>query len=517
MLLVFMYLLCRSCDRACDHSPPSTILKFSSHFSGAHGIRVASLNVNSLPAKIDEIALLASCGRLDVLAIVESKLDLSFSDASLRIEGYDLFRRDRNRNGGGVALYVRSSHRATLVFSDPILELLAVRIKPINLIITVCYLPPGSSSSTTSDLRKQLCTYSGEKALFMGDFNLDVGCSDGRAHDFVKVLNTAGFVQLVKDPTRVTPNSSTTIDLLLCNCVDYVTKVSVAKLTVSDHYCVTGVIRTRIKKTVSECGSSDTDVVECRNLRGINPFEFADEISKTDFSNLRTEINNADEFAGAIARTVNCVMDKLAPRRRKRIRKKANPWFQSHIFSMIENRSFFHDRWFATRSLDDWNIYRFWRNKVRNEIKRCKKQYIHDKIRESAGNSTKWWQTVKSLGDFENTLDSDPNLAADQLNEYFLSVPEKFRSKLKSKCNNAGVGGSVQLANRCQLNEFNIPHLSTDECFKLVLSLKKTSAGPDEVEVECLKNAVHSLGFLHFLTDFFNMVVSDYGCVPQLA
>ena len=45
--------------------------------------------------------------KLDVLALNETRLDSSISDDLVSIEGYDILRSDRNRNGGGVCIYVR--------------------------------------------------------------------------------------------------------------------------------------------------------------------------------------------------------------------------------------------------------------------------------------------------------------------------------------------------------------------------------------------------------------------------
>ncbi len=50
------------------------------------------------------------CGCLDILALNETCLDQSFSNNLVSIPGYNLERRDRNRNeggGGGGVLYKR--------------------------------------------------------------------------------------------------------------------------------------------------------------------------------------------------------------------------------------------------------------------------------------------------------------------------------------------------------------------------------------------------------------------------
>jgi exonuclease III len=65
------------------------------------------LNVNSLLKHIDEIQVILEKHPLDILAINESKIDDSISDNEINISGYALCQKDRNRNGGGVVLYIR--------------------------------------------------------------------------------------------------------------------------------------------------------------------------------------------------------------------------------------------------------------------------------------------------------------------------------------------------------------------------------------------------------------------------
>lgn len=45
---------------------------------------------------------------MHVLAISETHLDSKFGNSELSIEGYNIYRRDRNTNGGGVAIYIEN-------------------------------------------------------------------------------------------------------------------------------------------------------------------------------------------------------------------------------------------------------------------------------------------------------------------------------------------------------------------------------------------------------------------------
>ena len=70
-------------------------------------IVLAHLNINSLRNKFDLLADQIK-GNVDVLAILETKLDDSFPAGQFEIPGYaPPLRLDRNQNGGGILVFVR--------------------------------------------------------------------------------------------------------------------------------------------------------------------------------------------------------------------------------------------------------------------------------------------------------------------------------------------------------------------------------------------------------------------------
>ena len=69
-------------------------------------IIVGNLNINSISPKFDEFKLMVS-GFFDVVIVTETKLDDSFPKAQFCIDGFSIpYRLDRNRNGGGLMIYV---------------------------------------------------------------------------------------------------------------------------------------------------------------------------------------------------------------------------------------------------------------------------------------------------------------------------------------------------------------------------------------------------------------------------
>jgi hypothetical protein len=105
------------------------------------GMKLASLNINSITKHIDELRILMKDKPLDLIAINESKTDDTVLDREIHIIGYNMIRKDHNRNGGGVIIYLRDtisfSERNDLTSNS--LEMICLEIKkPHNKSFLVC-------------------------------------------------------------------------------------------------------------------------------------------------------------------------------------------------------------------------------------------------------------------------------------------------------------------------------------------------------------------------------------------
>ena len=81
---------------------PNLNPKFPS-FSKMRGFKIAFLNMCSLTCHYDdrELCVFMEDRAIDKLGLNETRLDNTIADSQFDIEGYDILRRDRNRNGGG--------------------------------------------------------------------------------------------------------------------------------------------------------------------------------------------------------------------------------------------------------------------------------------------------------------------------------------------------------------------------------------------------------------------------------
>ena len=109
------------------------------------------LNARSLLSKLSDVRLLVKNSKAAVLAVSETWLDGSITDAEIELVGYTVIRKDRNRNGGGVCLYIRSdisyNPRPELLCDElesVWIDLLLPMTRPIS--VGVCYRPPNQQN-----------------------------------------------------------------------------------------------------------------------------------------------------------------------------------------------------------------------------------------------------------------------------------------------------------------------------------------------------------------------------------
>ena len=118
---------------------------------------MASLNINSLLAHIDEFRVFMNESDIDIISINETKLDSIINENEVYIPGYEIIRKYRKINrqhGGGVCICVRCNLNYTICedLSSDQLEYLTVEItKPQtkSLLISTWYRPPDQCIALT--------------------------------------------------------------------------------------------------------------------------------------------------------------------------------------------------------------------------------------------------------------------------------------------------------------------------------------------------------------------------------
>ena len=113
-----------------------------------HSLNILYYNARSILPKLDDLILSVKLHNPHVICITESWLSNDISDNELSLTGYQLFRLDRNRHGGGVLMYVSLLFSVTLhPLPPPSLDLisLSINFKNFQFCICVFYRPPSST------------------------------------------------------------------------------------------------------------------------------------------------------------------------------------------------------------------------------------------------------------------------------------------------------------------------------------------------------------------------------------
>ena len=151
---------------------------------------------------------------IDILGLNETKLDKTIPDSQVDIEGYDILRHDRNRNGGGIALYIRQSlnyvNRQDLSFHEDI-EILTVEIKKPKsrpFLLTTWCRPPDSKVEIFDKFESYLLKLDEEdkESMIVGDTNCNVlpQTPDCNAEHLKFITKTYQYIQLIDQPMRIT-------------------------------------------------------------------------------------------------------------------------------------------------------------------------------------------------------------------------------------------------------------------------------------------------------------------------
>ena len=93
---------------------------------------IASLNINGLNAKVDELREIVSEKGIHIMGINETKISTSVPDHIISIAGWSIIRKNRNESGGGVAIYIHSffNYEVVDMLTENSFELICIKIIP---------------------------------------------------------------------------------------------------------------------------------------------------------------------------------------------------------------------------------------------------------------------------------------------------------------------------------------------------------------------------------------------------
>jgi hypothetical protein len=344
--------------------------------------------------KLEELKLQLTTHSGSIFAVCETWLDDSVPDSLIHIDGFTVYRKDRDLHGGGVAVYIADFYDC-MPLSDnevPYLaatksEVLSIFIRPINILFTVIYHPFWGPPSMLEHLSAVNCitdihNYASiHLPLSECGRPFHIVCGDFNDLRFLipELCDSLSLTSIVDFPTRA---NSTLDHFLITDSSKFQLPVPLAPLGRSDH-CVILLQPHRSIKPITIKKTS-------RKITPRTLAMFQDKMESTKWVEV-VQVEDVDEAASSFLLTLKSIFDSCFPEVAYRLRPDDKPWITPRIKMIINQR----DR--AYKEKKTLKYLRL-RDQVRSEILRAKSNYANGRaVTDKDTKQTQMWKSVNDL------------------------------------------------------------------------------------------------------------------------
>ena len=463
-------------------SPISTSISLETSNSILNKLRItninrilcAHLNINSIRNKIDMLADLV-VGKVDVLLVSETKIDVTFPTSQFQIPGYTTpYRLDRTiagGAGGGILLYIREDIPSKLLYSQQTHNNIECLFVEINLykkkwLIGGTYNP---SKDMISNHINQLGAYieeylpSYDNILIMGDFNSEPLEAEMKAFCELYCLNN-----LVKEPTCFkNPDNPSCIDLILTNRKMLFQNTNVVETGLSDfHKMTVTVLKTYFKKAPPK-------IVSYRDYKKFSHVEFRMELQHCLSQYDVLEISN-DEFV----RIFMGVFEKHAPLKQKYVRANQGPFMTKELRKAVMTQSRLRNKFNQFKTKSSELEYKKQRNLCTYLFRKAKRDYYSALNPTCVTDNKKFWRTVKPLFSEKflsaesitlvegNEIFQDDDKVSETFNDFFSNAVSNLNIQMNNDYLNKNVSETDPVLNAIKRYENHPSIVKIKEVFK---------------------------------------------------
>ena len=151
------------------------------------------------------------------------------------------------------------------------LEIIKPKTQPI--LLTTVYRPPSSNTNFMDDLENYLHILDGQdkELILTGDLNCDLSLSVLQSHSrrLMDILELFQMKQVIADPTRITNNTASLLDIIATNRPEKVKESGVIHMGISDHSLMYTCLKVSVprEKTEIRCEMNKRDYLKKRAVK----------------------------------------------------------------------------------------------------------------------------------------------------------------------------------------------------------------------------------------------------------
>ena len=379
------------------------------HFSIGQ-LNVRSLNIRE---KFEELSFLIKENNFDVFAVCETWLNEHIPSDSFVIPGYNqIIRLDREgRMGGGVAFFTSESlvvkRHEELEINGFELLWIEFRVNQHHILCGIGYRPPNNDLISVNTFLNNFQTVLDKihdlprdyNVVIVGDFNAHYDAvhpqkSTDVGIQFHSFLEGNSLAQLISEPTRITSQYATILDVVITNRpVLFTNTGTLSPPSTCDH----SIVFVQMNVRTFKCTSYKREIWNFNNVDfpGLNIA-----VLGIDWFSLFDSEFDIDNVYNTWVAQFHAIIEKYIPRKTVTIRPRDKPWMNGIVRRAIRRRNRLLRIHNKKRTELSWENYRRQRNLTTTLIRQAKQTY-YDKVNAELSNPLtnikKWWSISKNL------------------------------------------------------------------------------------------------------------------------
>lgn len=426
-----------------------------------------------------------------------------------RLPGYTLkanFSRQIHKLGG-VAIYVVESMDSstkpldvTIYSKEETCEIAMVKValKKEQLYVMGIYRPPKSKLDESLDILSRMIDETkieNHRIIIMGDINVDILQPNKNSRYLNETLASYNIERLPIPATRITPNSTSSIDCICTNLDNEMLRAQVIHAGISDHSAQLCTLLTHTKKP-----DSSSSIRRHFNEENMNVLKSI--LQRENWKNVydAQTVNNA--YNNYIT-TITAAMDTACPQKKTRHKGRPKPknFLQDKEATKLKDAYLESLRRYEQRGTEQ-NKMETAKTKKKYDLrlKMLKRQASADHINNAGNKSKALWQVINQERAQTNTAPNqiklkingkeieDPHKVAEHMNQFFTNIARRLLDQQQQP------EPQPTAATQTDHELLQLDYTHEEEVRGIIKALKpKTSAGVDNISAKLLKHCSKAL------------------------
>ena len=466
-------------------------------------LSLCSLNIVTIPDKLyNFIDSLDNSADIDIYGFCETRLEPNI-ESLYSIPSYVAFHQSRNRNGGGVSLYIKQCMNPTVIndlcTTETDIECVAVEclIGTQKIFVAEVYRPHKNINVFLSKIEELLAYIrhnNFSRWYIMGDLNIDLLKSeDNEVIRLINLMSSNASFCTINKPTRLDDRrgTATLIDHIWTSDINNNSSNSIIWDDLTDHFPVCSMFRTKSSKI--SCKS-----IVRRKFSEANKVAFSNELTNVAWDEIYA-MDDANIAYDSFINTISTAYNKYFPKAIVKVKPQPNQTNSPYMTS--ELRDMFREKRRLHRLAKRWPItykqrYIDFRNRFNGQIKTARDDYYKSLLQNSSGDSKATWRVINNVlgrtksNDQQLIEKSDDKLShADFINKYFIETVHD----MKSNSQDIPPDDFKQYMNPPAIQSIYFHPVKPEEVKKYITSIKTKACGVDDIAPDIVKLTVEAI------------------------